>query len=161
MKITVISNEPGVGRNFVYLNLVEVLAESKSMECVNFENNEIAVNEADYIVLVSSCTRDSLAALKDLISSVESKGKAYGVLMNKVKSENNEIKAYCMTNQIKILEEIPFDEVISKSTDEGLVISIENEVYRMKFLNVLNNIYIHMANMIFKIKAEGSDGCES
>lgn len=158
MKIAVIGTEQGVGRKLVHENLIEVLEGSKSFECVEFDNNETSINEAEYCVIVTNTTKDSLDALKDLISRVEAKEKAYGVVINKVKESPSDIKTYCIENQIKVLEEISFDHKISDLADKGKLISIEDENYRMKFLTILNNAYVHMANMIFKLKTDGS-GC--
>lgn len=159
MKIVVISQEIGVGRNMVYSNLCEVLVDSQSMVCVDFDNTETAINEADYCVLVSGPTIDSLDPLKELVISVEALGKAFGVLINKTTEHNNDIHQYCLKNQINILEQLPFDEEFSRSTDLGIVISRENDEYRMKFLTLLNNIYMHMANRMYKMKTDGSSGC--
>ena len=41
MKIVVISQEVGVGRKMIYSNLCEVLVDSQSMVCVDFEINII------------------------------------------------------------------------------------------------------------------------
>lgn len=159
MKIAVISNETGFERDFVYSNLVEVLMDSKSMECVRTGEQTKAIIEGEYCVLVSGVSDKSLEMLKSLIKSVEEYGKAYGVLIYKSDEVQNEVLEYCQLNQIKVLETIMNDDLIVKSMEDGQVISCDHEDYRMKFLTVLNNIYVHMANMIFKLKAEGAGGC--
>ena len=154
MKIAVIASQVGVGRKFVEENLIEVLEGSTSIECMDYINNETSIEESEYCILVSDSRKVNLEALKLLIKSVEAKGRAYGVVFNKTDDNNNENKKYCMNKQIKVLGEIPFDDIISINSDEGKIISIENEEYRMKFLNLINNVFVHMANMIFKLKAD-------
>lgn len=159
MKLAVISNESSAGRKTIYRNLMEVLADSKSMECMNLVSNEEAIDGAEYLIIVTTGGEASLALLKTLINEVEAKGKAYGVVINKAHASNQEVKDYCLKQSIKVLEEIELSDAINDADLNGLVISREDEVFRMKFLNILNNVYMHMANLIFKLKTEGSSGC--
>lgn len=159
MKLAVISNEGSAGRKTIYRNLMEVLADSKSMECMDLVSNEEAIDRAEYLIIVSLGGEGSLELLKTLISKVEAKGKAYGVVVNKAQASEQAVKDYCVGQSIKVLEEIELSDLINNADLNGLVISREDEEFRMKFLNILNNVYIHMANLIFKLKTEDSSGC--
>ena len=70
------------------------------------------ISDADYVVLVAEPTPFGLHDLKLMIDLVKAMEKPFGVVINKANLGNRDIYDYLEQQNIEILSEIPFDQIL-------------------------------------------------
>jgi len=76
----------------------------------------------DYVVIVTEPTSSGLHDLKRIIETVKHFRREAGVIINKFDLNpevSNEIKNYCVSENVDVLGEIPFDETVVNAVLEG------------------------------------------
>jgi len=109
-----------------------------------------SIKDADYCVLVAEPTifgQHNLAMVHELVELYKI---PYGVVLNKCIDSANPSKEYCEQKDINILDEITYSNKLGTLLSEGKIPAREEDEYRKQFLNILNNIYIHLANNKFE-----------
>ena len=99
-----------------------------------------SIEDADYCVLVAEPTvfgAHNLAMVHELVTLFR---KPHGVLLNKCTEGENPSEDYCMENQIKILERIPFDHKLGTLNSNALIGVREEEDYQRLFSTLLQRI---------------------
>lgn len=99
-----------------------------------------AVSNSDFAVVVAEPTPFGVSDLKMVIEMLNKLNKKYGVVVNKAGLGNREIYKYLFDNKIPLLEEIPFNEEISKFSSDGIIFLEKSDRYLQKFKNLYKNI---------------------
>ncbi|GAB6189268.1 ATP-binding protein [Marinitoga arctica] len=89
-----------------------------------------SITATDYVVIVTEPTSSGLHDLKRIIETVRHFRRDFGVVINKYDLNpvvSKEIINYCISDEIEVLGEIPFDETVEKSNLEiNPVVNYEN-----------------------------------
>ena len=104
--------------------------------CVVMES----IKNADYCLLVAEPTLFGAHNLNMVYDLVKIFNKPHGVVLNKVLDGRNPSKEFCLTNNINILSEIPYDTELGKITSNGKIAARESSKYKKVFTDLLNNI---------------------
>lgn len=99
-----------------------------------------AIEDVDYAVIVSEPTPFGVSDMKMVVELLRSMNTPFGVVVNKAGLGDNEIYDYCNSENIEILEEIPFDENIARLYANGEVLSTKIVSYKEKILSILDKI---------------------
>ncbi len=78
-----------------------------------------AVEEADYVLLVTEPTPFGLNDLKIAVETMENLGKRIGVVINRDGTGNNEVEKFCTNKQIEVVGKILYDRRIAESYARG------------------------------------------
>ncbi len=98
------------------------------------------VEDADYVVLVTEPTPFGLNDLKLSAETLQEIKKPFGVIINRSGIGNGEVYKWLNEKNITLLMEIPFDKEIAKVYSNGKLLSEESREYKMRFLELLENI---------------------
>ncbi len=81
-----------------------------------------SITAVDYVLIVTEPTQSGMHDLKRIVDTVRQFRRKFSVVINKYDinvDKSKEIEEYCEKENIKILEKIPFDEVIPRANVEG------------------------------------------
>lgn len=92
-----------------------------------------AVNEADYIILVTEPTPFGLNDLIIAIDTIKLLKIPFSVIINKYDTANDCIEEFCKNENIKILGKIPEDREIAKAYSEGISLLDVKPVFIKEF----------------------------
>lgn len=99
-----------------------------------------SIKDADYCIIVAESSifgAHNLEMVHELVLLFE---KPMGVVLNKTTNGINPSKLYCENNNIPILLDIPFSKKINAISSSGVLISEEDEKYKIMFTNLLKKI---------------------
>ena len=99
-----------------------------------------SIKEADYCILVAEPTSfgvHNLAMAHELVTLF---GKPCGVVLNKCLDGDNPAERYCLDQNLKILDRIPFDAEIGTLNSNGQILVREDTKYWKSFLTLLNSV---------------------
>lgn len=99
-----------------------------------------AVEDADYAVIVSEPTPFGVSDMTMVVEMLRNMNIPFGVVVNKSGLGNNEIYDYCKSENIKILEEIPFHREIAEYYAKGIPFSEKMNEYKIKFQNLMETV---------------------
>ena len=99
-----------------------------------------AVNNADYVVLVSEPTPFGLNDLSLAVEALEKLNLKFGVIINKCDSKDNIITDYCLNKNIKLLGEIPLKKEIAEIYSQGKIPALELPELKNIYEKILRNI---------------------
>lgn len=94
---------------------------------------------ADCAILVTEPTEFGLHDLKRAVILVENLEIPFGVVINRVIKNNNIIKKYCESENIKILSEINYDKKIVELYSNGYLL-VDNDSYKEVFNNLSKKV---------------------
>ncbi len=98
------------------------------------------IEDVDFAVLVSEPTPFGVSDMKMVVEMLRDMGIPFVVVVNKAGLGDNEIYEYCRSENIDILEEIPYDESIAKLYADGEIFSLHIEEYGDRFKKLFNGI---------------------
>ncbi len=81
-----------------------------------------SITAVDYVIIVTEPTQSGIHDLERIVETVRQFRRKFGVVINKYDintDKSNEIEEYCKKEKIKIIENIPFDEVVARANMEG------------------------------------------
>lgn len=110
--------------------------------CVVMES----IKDADYCVLVAEPTLFGVHNLNMVYELVQLFKKPFGVVLNKVLEESNPAKDFCIENDIKILAEIPYDNLLGEINSNARLVVRENNKYQRIFNDLLKTITLEVQN---------------
>lgn len=99
-----------------------------------------AVNDTDYVILVTEPTPFGLNDLKLAVEMVRALHLPFGVIINRADIGDDRVDKYCRDEQIEILLKIPFDRSIAESYSRGDLISLKQDDYGRRLMDVYKNI---------------------
>jgi MinD superfamily P-loop ATPase len=99
-----------------------------------------SIKIADYCLMVVEPTIFGMHNFKMVLELVRLFKKPYGVVINKCLSADNIATEFCKSNNIKILEEVPYSEYLAKINSEGKIAVREDINYKTVFKNMLIEI---------------------
>lgn len=99
-----------------------------------------SIKDADYCVLVAEPTVFGAHNLNMVYELVTLFNKPFGVVLNKTLDDENPSKKFALEKNIKILGEIPFDNHLGTLNSNSLIVSREEDKYRIIFDNLLETI---------------------
>ncbi len=99
-----------------------------------------AIEDIDFAVIVTEPTPFGVSDMKMVVEMLRRMNIKFGVVINKAGLGDDEIYDYCKSENIDILEEIPFDEKIAKLYASGDLLSYEIESYKEKIMTILSKI---------------------
>ncbi|MGL4999026.1 MAG: P-loop NTPase [Cetobacterium sp.] len=99
-----------------------------------------AVEESDFSIVVAEPTPFGVSDLKMVVEMLKKMNKKFGVVINKAGLGNGEIYNYLKNNNIRLLEEIPFNEEIAKLYSNGQLFFGKCGIYSQKFQNIIMKI---------------------
>lgn len=105
-----------------------------------------SIKDADYCVLVAEPTIFGTHNLKMVHDLVKLFKKPHGVVLNKCLEGENPSEKFCIENDIKILEKIPFDSEISKINSNAEILVREGDKYKKLFTNLLETVVTEVHN---------------
>ncbi|NLX14168.1 MAG: P-loop NTPase [Phycisphaerales bacterium] len=95
---------------------------------------------SDYVLLVTEPTPFGLHDLKLAVDMVRALKLPFGVVINRADSGDERTRAYCASNRIPILLEIPDDRRVAEAYSRGELACVGMDEYREAFANLLNRI---------------------
>ncbi len=95
---------------------------------------------SDYVLLVTEPTPFGLHDLKLAVEMVRALKLPFGVVINRADSGDNRTSAYCASNRIPILLEIPDDRRVAEAYSRGELACVGMAEYRDTFSTLLNRI---------------------
>jgi MinD superfamily P-loop ATPase len=99
-----------------------------------------AMNNADFILLVTEPTPFGLHDLKLAVETVKILDIPHGLVINRAGLGNDDVKLYAKKEGIPILMEIPFDKKIAQVYSKGQLIVDEFPEYKKKFQKLFDKI---------------------
>ncbi len=99
-----------------------------------------SIKDADYCILVAEPTIFGLHNLKMVHELVHLFKKPYGVVLNKCTEGENPSEEFCIDNNIKILEKIPFDKELGTLNSNALIAAKEDPKYNNLFTSLLKKV---------------------
>jgi MinD superfamily P-loop ATPase len=99
-----------------------------------------AVNETDFIVLVTEPTPFGLHDLKLAVDMAEVLKIPFGVVINRSTIGDKKVWTYCNSNRIAILGQIPDDRKIAEAYSRGVLLVDILPQYRPLFKNLFDSI---------------------
>ncbi|MGI6607981.1 MAG: AAA family ATPase [Erysipelotrichaceae bacterium] len=109
--------------------------------CVVMES----IKDVDYCILVAEPTLFGVHNLNMVYQLVKLFDKPYGVIINKCTAEDNPAEKFCLENEIKILDRIPFDSELGTLNSNGQIVVNINEDYRERFSFLLDRLIKEIA----------------
>ena len=98
------------------------------------------IEDADYVVLVTEPTPFGLNNLKLSAETLQKINKPFGVIINRAGMGNRDVYSWIEKNEITLLMEIPFDKEIAGIYSRGKLLTEENQDYKKRFSELLENI---------------------
>ncbi len=98
-----------------------------------------SIKDADYCVFVAEPTIFGVHNLEMIFKLVKLLSKPFGAVLNKCLDEKNPAELFCLSNNIKILGKIPFENKLGRLNSNGQIAVRENNYYEM-FNNLLREI---------------------
>jgi len=103
-----------------------------------------AINNTDYVILVTEPTPFGLNDLKLAVDMVSEIGLPYGVVINRFDIGDNRVEKYCFDNNVDILLKIPFDRKIAEVYSRGeMIFGVD-----VKYNDILYNLYQKITNKV-------------
>jgi len=99
-----------------------------------------SIRDADYCILVAEPTLFGLHNLQMVYELVKIFNKPHGVVINKCLEGENIIKKFCLENNIKVLEEIPYDKELGRINSNAEIAARVSEKYHTLFLSLLQSV---------------------
>ena len=99
-----------------------------------------SIRKSDYCLLVAEPTLFGVHNMAMVYELVKLFNKPYGAVINKYLSKDNPAGRFCNENNIKILEEIPYDLKLGEIISNGRIAVRENGEYNKIFKKLLGNI---------------------
>ena len=99
-----------------------------------------AMNNADFILLVTEPTPFGLHDLKLAVETVKILNMPHGLVINRAGLGNDEVKIYAKKQNIPILMEIPFDKKIAQIYSSGQMVVDKLPEYKEKFQTLFGKI---------------------
>ncbi|HPG40961.1 MAG TPA: ATP-binding protein [bacterium] len=99
-----------------------------------------AIKDTDYVVLVAEASPFGLHDLKIAVQVVKKLHIPFGVVINKADSAYPNVLHYCITENIHVLSELPFDLTIAKIYSGGCLLVDRLPDYKKVFIALYNNI---------------------
>ena len=99
-----------------------------------------SIKDADYCILVAEPTVFGVHNLSMVYDLVRLFKKPHGVVLNKCLDGDNPAERYCLDQNLKILDRIPFDAEIGTLTSNGQILVREDTKYWKSFLTLLNSV---------------------
>lgn len=99
-----------------------------------------AMNNADFILLVTEPTPFGLHDLKLAVETVRVLGIPHGLVINRAGLGNDDVKRYAETENLPILMEIPFDRKIAEIYSSGRMVVDNLPEYKEKFQALFEQI---------------------
>ncbi len=84
-----------------------------------------SITAVDYVIIVTEPTQSGIHDLKRIVETARQFRRKFGIVINKYDINfemSGKIEKYCEEENIKILEKIPFDEVVVRANVEGRVV---------------------------------------
>jgi MinD superfamily P-loop ATPase len=81
-----------------------------------------SITAVDYVIIVTEPTQSGMHDLKRIVDTVKQFRRKFGVVINKYdinEDKSKEIEDYCEKENIKIIEKIPFDEIVATANVQG------------------------------------------
>ena len=98
------------------------------------------LQEADFVILVTEPTPFGLNDLKLAVGLARELKIPFGVIINRACKDDDLVRPYCQTEEIRILAEIPDDRRIAESYAKGVPIIKALPEYKDLFVNLLHKI---------------------
>ncbi|WP_027398333.1 nucleotide-binding protein [Anaerovorax odorimutans] len=105
-----------------------------------------SIKDADFCVLVAEPTIFGVHNLSMVYELVNLFKKPYGVILNKCLDVPNPAEEFCIKNDIKILEKIPYDNDLGTLNSNALICARENSKYKDLFKTLLAKIIKEVPN---------------
>ena len=99
-----------------------------------------SIKDADYCILVAEPTSFGVHNLAMVHELVNLFGKPCGVVLNKCLDGDNPAERYCLDQNLKILDRIPFDAEIGTLNSNGQILVREHMKYWKSFSTLLNSV---------------------
>lgn len=100
-----------------------------------------SIKDADYCILVAEPTLFGVHNLNMVYELVKLFNKPFGVVLNKcLLGEENPTEKFCLEKNIKILEQIPFDNELGALNSDAEIVVRKNERYRELFSSLLDKL---------------------
>ncbi|NLC96673.1 MAG: 4Fe-4S binding protein [Erysipelotrichaceae bacterium] len=104
------------------------------------------IRDVDYCILVAEPTIFGVHNLNMVYELVRLFNKPFGVIINKYLEEENPVKKFCVKNNIKIIEKIPFDTELGKINSNGEIAVEKSGKYNQLFSNLLDKVIKEAGN---------------
>lgn len=101
-----------------------------------------SVSTADYVILVTEPTPFGLSDLIQSIETLKLMDLPYGVIINRAGIGDKKMHEYLKKENIKIIQEIPFDSEIASLYSNGKLLIDSNDKYSMIFKTIIEEIDI-------------------
>lgn len=98
------------------------------------------VANADYVILVTEPTPFGLSDLRQSVNTLKTMDKAFGVIINRSGSGNNDVYDYLVAENITLLLEIPFRKNTAITYSRGELLTQTDHFFTDQLLQVVNNI---------------------
>jgi MinD superfamily P-loop ATPase len=98
------------------------------------------IEDVDFALLVSEPTPFGVSDMKMVVEMLRDMEVPFAVVVNKAGLGDNEIYEYCENEDIKILEEIPYNEEIAKLYADGEIFSLHMKEYEERFSKLFQEI---------------------
>ncbi|MEA1950303.1 MAG: ATP-binding protein [Planctomycetota bacterium] len=99
-----------------------------------------AVRDADFIMLVTEPTPFGLHDLKLAVDMVRVLKRPFGVVINRAMTGGTDVRSYCESRRIQILEEIPDDRKLAEAYSRGEMAAQALDEYEAMFAELLKSI---------------------
>ena len=99
-----------------------------------------AVREADFVVLVTEPTPFGLHDLKLAVEMVRVLKLPLGVVINRAGFNGTDVRSYCTTRRIPVLQEIPDDRKLAEAYSRGLTACQALPEYQATFAGLLQSV---------------------
>ncbi|MBW2653416.1 MAG: ATP-binding protein [Deltaproteobacteria bacterium] len=99
-----------------------------------------AMNNADFILLVTEPTPFGLHDLKLAVETVRILDIPHGLVINRAGLGNDDVKHYAQKEHLPILMEIPFDKKIARIYSKGQMVVDKLPEYKVKFQDLFRKI---------------------
>lgn len=98
------------------------------------------IRDVDYCVLVAEPTEFGAHNLNIVYKLVKLFKKPFGVVLNKTLDMKNPSEEFCISKNIKILGEIPYNNNLANLNSNSLIAARESNVFKNQFEKILENI---------------------
>lgn len=99
-----------------------------------------AIDGVDYAIIVSEPTPFGVSDMTMVVEMLREKNIDFGVVVNKAGLGDDEIYRYCESEEIDILQEIPFSKNFAEKSAQGFLLCDISDEYRQKMNELLENI---------------------
>lgn len=99
-----------------------------------------SIKDADFCLLVAEPTIFGVHNFNMIYKLVTLLDKPFGAILNKCFEGENPAEKFCLSNSIKILGKIPYDNDLGELNSNGQIAARENEKYYNLFMQLLHTI---------------------